>query len=237
MTGSADGFQEKPFMSSLEDTDIDEGQQVWLLRLPRKFPVDKLPKKLTLKLDADPAAPADVAATTISVKGKKYGVVSATNTTELTQLHSLLSDGTEMEFGPAFTRQINIVEEVPVPKLKPQKFKKPHIPPFAGTLTLQGTPSGYGTCPVKSNADAPAATRKDRKTGRPVAKPAKRSSSSAQNNTPKELKKKAKREQDETETEADSMNKVKSSTKRSKKEKKGKKKDKKKKKKKSRESP
>ena len=217
-------FEPKSFYSSVVDVPA-ASQELWLLRFPRKFPLKSLPKKIKLHLkkskkhqegggdDAQSVA-------NISVNGREFEVVASATPSkgELGQLHAIVGEGDELEFGPKFTHQVNIVEKVAVPQVPPQNFQKPIIPPFHGTLTLQGTPSGYGLTPVKTQPGAAATTTTTTTTTTTKAaskkvkakraagaapgarKPSKRSSSDVDNEMP--VNKKSKRSGEAAEAEA-----------------------------------
>jgi len=164
------GFEPKHFSTSLEE--VEDGKQLWLLRLPKKFSLDKLPKKIKLDLKAVAKDGEHVSTHLGSIGDKSYDLTSG-SAAELSQFYTVLGEGDDLEFAPQFTRQFSVVEQLAIPTLEPQSFTKPTIPPFQGTLTLQGTPSGYGTTPVKTGSAAAKASSKGQKKKRAATNTAK----------------------------------------------------------------
>lgn len=73
MTSVECGFENVKYSSSLSG--VAEGQELWLIRMPRKFPVNKMPRKI--KLDAhNKVNNSDTLLSTIKVAGKSYELKS-----------------------------------------------------------------------------------------------------------------------------------------------------------------
>ena len=147
MTTTSD-FENVDYETSLKF--VDDDQELWLVRLPKKFPLKKLPKKFHFDDTVPSQELSDqVVATKLTVGAKDYDL-SVGNVSEHKQLYVMVGDEDEMQCVP-FTRQLNVVQHVTVPKLSKATFSKPRVPPFTGLVLLQGTPSGYGTTPSKSS--------------------------------------------------------------------------------------
>ena len=106
-------FAPVPFTSSLSLDDGGGSKELWLLRFPKNFPLHKLPKKLKVDLSAagtNGSGGGDGSsepASQFTVKGRTFAASTAgAADQELGQMHVVVGEGDELEFGPALTRQV-----------------------------------------------------------------------------------------------------------------------------------